>query len=192
MKLERLTANEENERLVKSFSCQRNPHLADHLKYTAWNEDKEGETAYYIVREDSKVLFYFSLRCNALVEPFTEEDSTKEKCIFMKEAKQKGFLPQKKTFSAVELVQFCKNSNCNKKDLGCHVFFNGVIPLVYALKKIVGCKYLYLYAADLSADSTLVAYYKAKLGFKGLDREKIKPLIPYYDKGCTFMMMELK
>ena len=62
--------------------------------------------------------------------------------------------------------------------------------MVYALKKIVGCKYLYLYAADLSADSTLVAYYKAKLGFKGLDREKIKPLIPYYDKGlASFIKM---
>lgn len=37
MKLERLTANEENRRLVESFLCQRTHHLAKYLKDIAWN-----------------------------------------------------------------------------------------------------------------------------------------------------------
>lgn len=103
-----------------------------------------------------------------------------------------------KTFVGVEIVHFCANDNyrpsweklnINQK-MGTVVFWHFLIPKICELRKIVGCEYLFLFAADLTPDELLVNYYKSNLGFK--DSNEYGTAIPLYDYACKFMHQELK
>lgn len=103
-----------------------------------------------------------------------------------------------KTFAGVEIVHFCANDNyrpsweklnINQK-MGTVVFWHFLIPKICELRKIVGCEYLFLFAADLTPDELLVNYYKSNLGFK--DSNEYGMAIPLYDYACKFMHQELK
>lgn len=103
-----------------------------------------------------------------------------------------------KTFAGLEIVHFCANDNyrpsweklnINQK-MGTVVFWHFLIPKICELRKIVGCEYLFLFAADLTPDELLVNYYKSNLGFK--DSNEYGTAIPLYDYACKFMHQELK
>lgn len=56
---ERLSENDNNLRAVESFSNWRNENLAETLKDTAFQEDAEGNIAYYVVKHpNGNILFY--------------------------------------------------------------------------------------------------------------------------------------
>lgn len=103
-----------------------------------------------------------------------------------------------KTFAGVEIVHFCTNDNYRpsweklniKQKMGTVVFWHFLIPKICELRKIVGCEYLFLFAADLTPDELLVNYYKSNLGFK--DSNEYGTAIPLYDYACKFMHQELK
>lgn len=103
-----------------------------------------------------------------------------------------------KTFAGVEIVHFCTNDNYRpsweklniKQKMGTVIFWHFLIPKICELRKIVGCEYLFLFAADLTPDELLVNYYKSNLGFK--DSNEYGTAIPLYDYACKFMHQELK
>lgn len=103
-----------------------------------------------------------------------------------------------KTFAGVEIVHFCANDAYRpswkkfnmKQKMGTVIFWHFLIPKVHELRKIVGCEYLFLFAADLTPDELLVNYYKANLGFR--DSNEYGTAIPFYDYACKFMYQELK
>lgn len=103
-----------------------------------------------------------------------------------------------KTFAGVEIVHFCANDNYRpsweklniKQKMGTVVFWHFLIPKICELRKIVGCEYLFLFAADLTPDELLVNYYKSNLGFR--DSNEYGTAIPLYDYACKFMHQELK
>ena len=101
-----------------------------------------------------------------------------------------------KTYSGVELVHFCSNSDTNAlwesynmpQPLGAVVFWHFIVPLVLSVKRIVGCEYLFLFAADSTDDQTLVEYYRNILNFDdSKERAVVKPV---YDFSCKFMYQE--
>ena len=98
-----------------------------------------------------------------------------------------------KTYSGIELVHFCANTSTDElwnslslpHPRGAVVFWNFVVPAILETVRWVGCQYLFLFAADLSDDQTLVEYYKNQLSFvDSIERATVKPL---YDLGCKFM-----
>lgn len=103
-----------------------------------------------------------------------------------------------KTFAGIEIVHFCANDDCRplwekfniEQKLGAVVFWHFLIPKICELRKIAGCEYLFLFAADLTPDELLVNYYRANLGFK--DSNEYGTAIPLYDYACKFMYQELK
>lgn len=103
-----------------------------------------------------------------------------------------------KTFAGVEIVHFCANDKYRqswekfniKQKMGAVVFWHFLIPKICELRKIVGCEYLFLFAADLTPDELLVNYYKSNLGFR--DSHEYGTAIPLYDYACKFMYQELK
>lgn len=103
-----------------------------------------------------------------------------------------------KTFAGIEIVHFCANDDCRplwekfniQQKLGAVVFWHFLIPKICELRKIAGCEYLFLFAADLTPDELLVNYYRANLGFK--DSNEYGTAIPLYDYACKFMYQELK
>ena len=97
------------------------------------------------------------------------------------------------THSGVELVHFCANDNKKQlwkatslpQPLGVVVFWHFIVPRIYEVQKVVGCKYAFLFAADLSEDGSLINYYQTALHFEA--PEDIGTSKPFYDFTCKFM-----
>lgn len=101
-----------------------------------------------------------------------------------------------RTYSGVELVHFCSNSATEDlwrqyklpQPLGAVVFWHCIVPIVFRIKKLIGCEYLFLFAADSSDDQTLVEYYRSVLNF--IDNQERAVVNPVYDFTCKFMYQE--
>lgn len=102
----------------------------------------------------------------------------------------------RKTFAAVELVHFCVHDPAREKweemgmgqGIGRTMFWHFVEPIVQEIRDLVGCEYIYLFAADANRDGTLTGYYK-DLGFDF--RDDINVNKPSYDFSCYFMCQEV-
>ena len=249
---ERLSYDEKNLRLVDDFCNSRNGSLEHTLKNEAYEEDEDGNIAYYLIKDkEENILFYFSIKCGILYDLFgeeeklrkindlyrflvelerdpssTEEDKETITSILESIRTRKGLVKKElskishikknqiiddlakesedhlkrvgKTFAGVEIVHFCANDNYRQfwekfnlqQKMGTVVFWHFLIPKICELRKIVGCEYLFLFAADLTPDELLVNYYKSNLGFK--DSNEYGTAIPLYDYACKFMYQELK
>lgn len=102
------------------------------------------------------------------------------------------------THSGVELVHFCANDSSKDfwsktgmpHSLGVVVFWSKIVPLVVKVRNFIGCKFLFLFAADSSSDGRLINYYRNRLHFDvPNDLGTNKPL---YDICCKFMCQETK
>lgn len=101
------------------------------------------------------------------------------------------------THSGVELVHFCKNDLAVDRwrvynlpqPLGKVVFWYFIVPKIEKILEYVGCKYLFLFAADLSENGDLINYYNIELKLSRPD--DIGTSKPLYDLFCTFMCAEI-
>ena len=109
----------------------------------------------------------------------------------------KNIIRTKKTMAGVELVHFCVHSPAVKKwkamgmgsrSTGAAMFWKFVVPVIQQIRNLVGCEYLYLFAADEKKNGHLVNYYK-KLGFD--IREDLCVSKPEYDFCCFFMCQKV-
>ena len=124
----------------------------------------------------------------ALHMPVDSDEFTK---IFGKNLKNVG-----KTFPGLEIVHFCANDEYRHvwtdlqipMKLGSYIFSRFLVPIVQDLTKLVGCEYLFLFAADLTEDEELIKYYQT-LGFKLADEHCAA--IPIYDFTCKFMSQKV-
>ena len=97
------------------------------------------------------------------------------------------------THSGVELVHFCANDNKKSiwkslglpQSLGVVVFWHFIVPRICEVQNVVGCKYAFLFAADLSEDGSLINYYQTALHFEA--PSDIGTSKPFYDFTCKFM-----
>ena len=98
-----------------------------------------------------------------------------------------------KTFAGIELVHFCINQNrdsnwkcpnCIQK-FGAIVFWKFIVQKVLDAMDIIGCDYLFLFAADPTPDGVLINYYKTVLKFS--EPDGIKTLMPLYDLTCKLL-----
>lgn len=102
-----------------------------------------------------------------------------------------------KTFPGIEIVHFCANDDCRSlwdkyeldQSLGTIVFWHFIVPKIFELQKIVGCEYLFLFAADCDPDEHLVNYYSQKLKFSKADEHSAA--MPIYDFTCKFMYQKI-
>lgn len=108
--------------------------------------------------------------------------------IFAKNLKNVGV-----TFPGVEIVHLCANDACRElwnknmfpQKMATTFFWYFIVSKVQELMKIAGCEYLFLFAADLTEDATLVSYYTENMGFELADEHCAA--IPMYDFTCQFM-----
>ena len=246
---ERLSSDPDSMRLVDDFFNRRNPSLAHTLQNEAMEEDQEGKTAYYIIKDaNGNILFYFSLKSGSLYDSHLDanviklfktlnayiQDSLSDPDLsdrqrlelnrFQEKIRShKGVtrydlnnLPKKKaelfadlekelskdlthvgkTFSSLELVHFCANNEYDDlwkgfglpHSIGVIVFWYFIVDIVLEVRKLIGIQYLFLFAADLSENDSLIGYYKDKLDFvRDEERSTVKPI---YDLSCEFMYQE--
>lgn len=75
LKCERLSFRAENADFIQGFTSLRNPLLADKLLSDGFDEDESEALKYYIVKnKNNEVLFFFSLKCGQLHEPYLKTD----------------------------------------------------------------------------------------------------------------------
>lgn len=103
----------------------------------------------------------------------------------------------KQALAGVELVHFCSHTpaaakwkamGTNPQALGKTMFWRFVVPVIQQVRDLVGCEYLYLFAADEKKYGKLVGYYK-ELGFE--IRQDLCVSKPEYDFGCFFMCQKV-
>ena len=96
--------------------------------------------------------------------------------------------------SAIELRHLCKNEKYVMPEeidipLGFGVFWEIIVPVIINITKQVGCKYVYLFAADKTEGQNkyemkkLISHYKNNFKFSECD-EGIKFVKPEYDNHC--------
>ena len=96
--------------------------------------------------------------------------------------------------SAIELRHVCKNEDFIVPEevdipLGFGIFWEIIVPIIIDITKKVGCKYVYLFAADKTEGQNeiemkkLISYYKNNFKFSECD-EGIKFVKPEYDNHC--------
>lgn len=103
--------------------------------------------------------------------------------------------------SAIELRHLCKNENFHIPDdlgvpLGFGLFWEVIVPIIIDITKQVGCKYIYLFAADKTEEiektelRKLISYYKTVLKFSECG-EGIKLVKPEYDNHCYGLIQKV-
>lgn len=65
---ERLSSNWKNKKLIESVQNKRNPNLVNYLQTTAWDEDKAGDCAHYLIKYDGEIALFFSVRTGCLFD----------------------------------------------------------------------------------------------------------------------------
>ena len=103
----------------------------------------------------------------------------------------------KQTMAGVELVHFCVHSPAVRKwramgmgtqGIGKTMFWQFVVPVIQQVRELIGCEYIYLFAADEKKSGHLVNYYR-ELGFE--IREDLSVSKPEYDFCCFFMCQKV-
>jgi len=97
------------------------------------------------------------------------------------------------TIPSVEMVHFCKNARYEDRfsalgatrSIGEIVFWKFVVERILSVAHLIGCEYLYLFAADESRDADLRNYYEASLKFKEDSEHGVG--LPIYDWTCFLM-----
>lgn len=248
-KCEVLTKDESNKGIINDFKASSyGRKLEEYLKECAWDEDLDGETKIYLVKDtNDKSVLFFSLKCGLLYEPYGYEKIEQDEQDFvnmlldaLKKKDQEtinsyyesGYYNQETTdklfniakqrmeikyegteikddksafkvskcFSAIELRHFCKNVNYVHDNeitipLGVGLFWNIVVPKICEITSQIGCKYLYLFAADCTdcndeiETKRLVQYYKSDLKFYDVQDKVI--IKPEYDNYCYGLIQEI-
>lgn len=101
------------------------------------------------------------------------------------------------TFSGIEIVEFCANDDIRGKwqewnftpKMGVVMFWNFLVPIVLKIKELVGCEYLFLFAADKSDEAELVKYYMDLLKFDM--PQGISANVPVYDLDLPFLCQKV-
>lgn len=123
-----------------------------------------------------------------------------------KEAKATGQIENwrvEKCVSAMELRHLCKNEQYKIPDglgvpFGFGIFWEVIVPKLISITKEIGCKYIYLFAADKSEEfgdadiRKLVSYYKSAFKFYESEDDDLVIIKPDYDEDCYGLIQEVK
>ena len=161
------------------------------------NEGKESANEYLERLRTSNGSISYRDQMEILTEYW---DTSEERTDIKAEKKQeptKWLLRVDEAFPAVELVHFCVNDNYRRewkalklgRGMGEVFFWKFVVPKIMEISRLVGCEYVYLFAADSTPDCNLIRYYENALHFEL--PSNISGIKPRYDYLCTFMCKRL-
>lgn len=99
--------------------------------------------------------------------------------------------------SGVELKFFGINASARNywkslnlpQRMGVTLFWHHIVPKLEDIREIVGCRYLYLFAADEDPDERLVNYYRNALFING--KLNLSANKPYFDYNSRFLYQDI-
>lgn len=101
---------------------------------------------------------------------------------------------------AIELVEFCANDATKDswkaygfpahRKMGETLFWHFIVPKMLEINSLIGCEFVYLFAADSTVDGSLSNYYRERLHFNSITH--LGAIKPSYDFSCFFMGNRLR
>lgn len=101
---------------------------------------------------------------------------------------------------AIELVEFCANDRTKNswdrcgfpsyRKMGETLFWYFIVPKMLEVNSLIGSEFVYLFAADSTANGSLTNYYREKLHFNSMTQ--LGTIKPSYDFNCFFMGNRLR
>lgn len=197
---EPLRANADNKNLLKEFVIRREEGYAElggivgleaYLKECAWNDDEEGLIKAYVIKPyfSREIVAYFTLQAG-MVSVDAENRNSKRELI----ARMEGTKLVPATIPGIEISHFAVNDLYREKHsvngivprgLGRYLYPEFIYPTIRRIRRDLGVKMVYLYAAG---DEHLKTYYQDVFGFSRLEEETLfVPVTSYYDDYCEFM-----
>lgn len=160
---------------LSEFTVNQGKGLENYLKEYALSDEINNHARTYLViyKGNNSIVAYFSLRTGLI--PIS-----------------RGFFKGFDTYTGIELANFAVNTNARNEikeisRLGSYIFYTFIYSLVQEINKLVGAKYLYIYALP---NDRLMEHYTT-MGFSLFPKQAEKYIYrhskPYYDKGCRFM-----
>ena len=220
--LEGVSLNEEEkepfERLVKAYQMNYRRNLSDIQQEQADKEYVDALNALYTVIESPDRVSY--LINQAEIKAASKET---ERDLFVDTEEKEHATNVHQTFPAIDIKFLCKNKRYIPKisldfRLGVYIFWELIVPHLLKTAELVGCKYIYLFAAD-NTDRTviktkkpimitpdydpyedekeeeptvvlkLVEYYKNELKFNYVTKYKV--LKPRFERTCFTLVQEV-
>ena len=179
----RLLSDHNHKALISTFSCSKNPSLAANLQRRAWFEEQNNKRAYFLIKEGTKIVLYFSLQCGILIqshEKILRGIGHRETTTGFEYFINDDILDVTKTIPAIELSHLCINDSYrNKKNewriyngpfkyrVGQFCFYQYIAPIVIDIATKLGVEIIYLFCAD-EGNGKLFEYYSL-LNFKIMD-----------------------
>lgn len=119
LRCERLSADDRNLRAVEDFSNAKNENLTEVLQGSAFTEDANNTTAYYLIKDaDDDLLFYFSLRCGALYDEFVEYErleSLRTLCSQLVDLRRSGDLTEEELHQVDSILERLRGRKGSRK-----------------------------------------------------------------------------
>lgn len=207
------------ERYIKALQVTKKKNLSTNQQDDADKKLAEAMDELYDAIGDPDRLSYLFSRAEdkALIK---EEESE----LFSDTEEKEHTMNVQDTFPAIDIKFLCRNKKYNpgiKLDfkLGLYVFWEIIVPHLLKVAEMVGCKYIYLFAADNSDRSTsknyepimytqdydpyaddtkeekkeilrLVDYYQRELKFEFVTKYKI--LKPRFERTCFTLVQEVE
>lgn len=200
---------DENGKIALFFSIKCGLLIGENPKYKLNPAEREFVEIIYeaMVNDDQSALegYYaygtseFGERIDTLFEVANKRLNIK------KESKKTGQVETwrvEKCVSAIELRHLCKNEQYSVPEnlgvpFGFGIFWEKIVPELIGITKKVGCKYIYLFAADKSEElgdgniKSLVNYYKNDFKFYECEDDDLVIVKPDYDEDCYGLIQEV-
>lgn len=195
-----LTDDRRHEEAIKDFVIDREAGIPKNLDYVAgleaylkrcaWDDDMNHDVKIYLIKDlemEGEIVAYFGLRAGSVID--------RSKGIFSMQEVEEALNNQNvklvpATHPGIEISHFAVNDNYrrkvgNIKGLGEYLYPEFIFPIILDVFDKIGVRLIYLFAAG---DEHLIRYYRRVFRFQNLDANDTNtPILPSYDKGCTFM-----
>ena len=188
------TEKEPFERYIRAVQLVKRKNLTSHQQDEANDKYAEAmENLYVAVNNPDRASYLFNIADNKALK------KEEEKELFSDTEEKEHTMNVQDTFPAIDIKFLCRNKKYNpgiKLDfkLGVYVFWEIIVPCLLDVAAMVGCRYIYLFAADNSNRSSSktqkpIMYtqdYDLYADDKNEEREKVLRLIDYYQRELKF------
>lgn len=181
------------ERYIKALQLTKSKNLISSQQDEANNKYAEAMNDLYIATGDPDRASYLFSRAEDKVLIKEEERE-----LFSDTEEKEHTMNVQDTFPAIDIKFLCRNKNYNPGitldfKIGVYVFWEMIVPHLLKIAGMVGCKYIYLFAADNSDRNTSKIYepimytpdYDPYADEEG-ERKKVLRLVDYYQRELKF------
>lgn len=163
---ELLNSKESHIRDVGGFSCgAETESLEEYIKSKAFEETRNNKEKVYLVKNDSEIVGYYSLKASAINYIFNGINDVRP---------------------ILELSEFAIDIKYQRQKYGTFIMLNLVFDKIIRISNIIGCQGIITFALGKNA----IRFYES-IGFEKIDLTDKDVLIDNFSMNCTPMVISI-